>query len=229
MTDIPPVPGTALLIIDMQVDFITGSLAVPGARDLIDTINEIIGLPFHYRVASKDFHPPGHVSFASTHRKNQFEETIIYPPKDLVGDETISERGLSQILWPDHCVQGSPGVEFISGLNVDGIPIVLKGDHSGVECYSAFKDPWGLKVTELQANLVSHGIEDVFLVGVAGDFCVKATAIDAVDAGFNTFVVRDGVRSVQPQGGFEEMEKAGVQIIDLAKLQKVMLPSSTEQ
>lgn len=228
MTD-KVIPGAALLIIDMQVDFVTGSLAVPGATALLEPINEIIDLPFAYRVASKDSHPPGHISFASTHGKQPFDNTTIYPPEDLVrqtgGDvEKIKKRGLGQTLWPDHCVQGTPGIEIIPGLKVDGrFDIVLKGTHLGVECYSAFKDPWHLLSTDLEDNLHRRKVKDVYVVGVAGDFCVKATAIDAAKAGFNTFVVTDGVRSVSEGGKeYEEMKATGVGIINLVELKQRM-------
>ncbi|KAI6046399.1 Isochorismatase-like protein [Pisolithus marmoratus] len=223
------IPGTALIVVDMQVDFVTGSLAVPGATELLGPINDIIDLPFAYRVASKDFHPPGHISFATTHGKPLFETITIYPPEDLVaqtgGDVTaIGKRGLEQTLWPVHCVQGTPGVEIIPGLNVDDtFDIITKGTHPAVECYSAFKDPWDLLRTDLEDKLHHHGVKDVYLVGVAGDYCVKATAIDAARAGFNTFVVTDGVRSVSPGGEeYKEVEAAGVRIIDLAELKQRM-------
>ncbi|KAG6333159.1 hypothetical protein ID866_5926 [Astraeus odoratus] len=228
MTD-QAVPGTALLVIDMQVDFVTGSLAVPGATELLEPINEIIGLPFAYRVASKDYHPPGHISFASTHGRSVFDTITIYPPKSLVAEkggdtETIEQRGLQQTLWPDHCVQGTPGVELIPGIKVDSsFDFVHKGTHPGVECYSAFKDPWGLLDTGLEKNLRQREVNDLYVIGVAGDYCVKASAIDGAKAGFNTFVVTDGVRSVHPGGKeFEEMKAAGVVIIDLAELKKRM-------
>lgn len=221
------IPGTALIIIDMQVDFVTGSLAVPGATELLGPINEIIDLPFAYRVASKDFHPPGHISFATTHGKPLFETISIYPPEDLVaqtgGDvRTITEKGLAQTLWPDHCVQGTPGVEIIPGLKVDDtFDIIHKGTHPRVECYSAFKDPWHLLRTELEDNLRHNKVKDVYLVGLAGDYCAKATAIDAAKAGFNTFVVTDGVRSVSPGGEeYEHMKAAGVGIINLIELKE---------
>ena len=221
--------GTALVVVDMQVDFVTGSLAVPGAEALLEPINEIIDLPFAYRVASKDFHPPGHISFASTHGKQPFDKTTIYPPEELIrkaGEdvERIKERGLGQTLWPDHCVQGTPGVELIPGLKVDDrFDIVLKGTHPGVECYSAFKDQWHLVPTELEKNLHKHKVKDVYLVGLAGDVCVKETAIDAAKAGFNTFVVTDGVRSVY-EGGKEneEMKAVGIAIINLVELKQRM-------
>lgn len=223
------IPGTGLIVVDMQVDFVTGSLAVPGATELLGPVNEIISLPFAYRVASKDFHPPGHISFATTHGKPLFETITIYPPEDLVaqtgGDiTTIKERGLQQTLWPDHCVQGTRGAEIIPGLNVDDtFDIIPKGTHPGVECYSAFQDPWHLLRTDLEEKLHHHEVKDVYLVGLAGDYCVKATAIDAAKAGFNTFVVTDGVRSVSPGGKeYDEMKAAGVGIIDLVELKERM-------
>ncbi|KAL4066401.1 Isochorismatase-like protein [Scleroderma yunnanense] len=226
---VPVVDGTALLIIDMQVDFVTGSLAVPGATELLEPINEIIDLPFSYRVASKDFHPPEHITFASTHGRQPWDKITIYPPEYLVrkngGDvEDIERRGLRQTLWPDYCIQGTPGVELIPGLKVDDrFDIVLKSTDPGIESYSAFKDTWDLVHTDLENKLHQHKVKDVYVVGVAGECCVKATAIDAAKAGFNTYVVTDGVRSARDGGKeYEEMKAIGVGIIDLVVLKQRM-------
>ena len=214
----------ALLVVDMQVDFITGSLAVPDGQSVIEPVKDIIALPFDVRYASKDWHPSGHISFASTHPgKALFEKTTIYPPKHLVlaqgqAVESIAERGLEQILWPDHCVQGTPGATLVEPLREDQFDaIILKGTDPGVECYSAFKDPWELLVSELEASLLAKGVTDLYVIGVAGDYCVKASAIDAakVGGGWKTWVVREGVRSVSTEGSeWDEFRAADVGVID---------------
>ena len=216
-------PVNALLVIDMQVDFITGSLAVPDGPSVIDPVKEIIKLPFHARYASKDSHPLGHISFASSHPGSAlFGLTTIFPPTHLVITEgqdvdSIAERGLEQVLWPDHCVQGTPGEQLVRPLREDQFDaIILKGTDLGVECYSAFKDPWGLLVSNLEALLREKGVTDLYIVGVAGDYCVKASAIDAakVDA-WKTWVVKEGVRSVSTEGKeWDVLKSAGVGIID---------------
>lgn len=216
-------PVNALLVIDMQVDFITGSLAVPDGPSVIDPVKKIVKLPFHARYASKDWHPRGHISFASSHPgKALFGLTTIFPPEHLVlanGQDvsSIAERGLEQVLWPDHCVQGTPGAKLVEPLREDQFDaIILKGTDLGVECYSAFKDPWGLLPSNLEAMLRKKGVTDLYVVGVAGDYCVKASAIDAAKVGaWKTWVVREGVRSVSTEGKeWDIFKSAGINIID---------------
>ncbi|KAF9228376.1 Isochorismatase hydrolase [Gyrodon lividus] len=216
-------PVNALLVIDMQVDFLTGSLAVPDGPSVVGPVNDIIRLPFHCRYASKDWHPRGHISFASTHSgKEVFGRTTIYPPEHLMeakGQDpaSIGGWGLEQVLWPDHCVQGTRGAQLIDPLREDQFDaIILKGMDPGVECYSAFKDLWGLLTTNLEELLREKGVTDLYVVGVAGDYCVKETAIDAANFNvWNTWVVKEGVRSVSTEGNeWETMDSAGVGIID---------------
>jgi len=216
-------PVNALLVIDMQVDFLTGSLAVPDGPSVIDPVMKIIQFPFAARYASKDWHPRGHISFASSHPgRALFERTNIYPPKHLVtaqgqNVESIADRGLEQVLWPDHCVQGTPGAQLIEPLREDQFDaIILKGMEAGVECYSAFKDPWGLVVSDLEAQLRERGVTDLYVVGVAGDYCVKESALDAVKFNaWKTWVVKEGVRSVSMEGKeWDVLRSAGVGIID---------------
>jgi len=222
----------AVLVIDVQVDFISGSLAVPDGPSVVQPVKDIIDLPFDARYASKDWHPAGHISFASAHPgKKPFERTTIFPPEDLVvarGEDsaTIPERGLEQILWPDHCVQGTPGAVFVRPLVEEQFDaVILKGTHPGVECYSAFGDTWGLLVSDLEELLRKKGVTDLYVVGVAGDYCVKASAIDAAKiGGLRTWVVREGVRSVSTDGKeWDEYTAAGVGIIDTISELKAQL------
>ncbi|KIJ65860.1 hypothetical protein HYDPIDRAFT_87883 [Hydnomerulius pinastri MD-312] len=217
-------PVHTLLVIDMQVDFLTESLAVPDGASLAAPVIEIMKLPFDCKYASKDWHPKGHISFASTHDKQTFEKITIYPPKRLVEAQgqdvsSIGDRGLEQVLWPDHCVENTPGAEFADGIREDQFDaIIKKGMDLGVECYSAFKDPWGLLRSnpDLEELLREKKVTDLYVVGVAGDYCVKASAIDAAKLeAFKTWVVREGVRSVSSEGKeWEVMRAAGVGIID---------------
>jgi nicotinamidase len=213
----------ALVVVDVQTDFVSGSLAVPDAQSIIEPINSILSLPFALKVGTKDFHPPGHISFASTHNKSVGEKITIYRP-DV--DPPDTESGIEQCLWPDHCVQSTPGSEFTEGFDSSALhAVVHKGTHPGVECYSAFGDPWGLTTMELPNLLSAKEVTDVFVVGLAGDYCVKSTAIDAVnftsktasglETKLRTWVVKDLVRSVGNEGKeWDEMEKAGVMFVE---------------
>jgi nicotinamidase len=213
----------ALIVVDMQNDFVTGSLAVPDAPSIIEPTNAILNLPFALKVGTKDFHPPGHISFASTHNKPLFEKIMIYRP-DI--DPPDIQSGIEQCLWPDHCIQSTPGVQFADGFNASALDTVVhKGTHPKVECYSAFGDPWGLTNMDLPALLSDKEVTDVFVTGLAGDYCVKATAIDAAnhrmktksgaEIKLRTWVVKDLVRSVGSEGTeWDEMQKAGIVLVD---------------
>lgn len=201
----------ALLVVDMQTDFVSGSLAVPAAQSLISPINAFLGLPFVLKIGTKDFHPPDHISFASNHDQKEVGQKItIYPPG--AQSQADKKRGIEQVLWPDHCIQSTPGSEFADGFDSSALDAVVhKGTHPGIECYSAFRDPWHLATTELHALLEEKGVTDVFVVGVAADYCVKFTAIDAVQFCYRTWVVTDLVKSVGTEGEeWDEMQKSGV-------------------
>lgn len=204
--DKPFVP--ALLVIDMQNDFVSGSLAVPGATEILSRVNDLIKLPgFKVKVATRDHHPEHHISFAETHQKDVFSKITIYHPEDA--DEL---KGLEQVLWPVHCVADTDGADFVPGLIVDRFDhVIYKGTHSKIESYSAFQDAWGRNVTELPGLLEEKGVTDVFCVGLAGDFCVKYTAIDAVEFGYRTWVVVDGVKSISHDDtAYKQQKEKGV-------------------
>ncbi|GLB35801.1 putative isochorismatase hydrolase [Lyophyllum shimeji] len=209
----------ALVVIDMQYDFVYGSLAVPGGSTIIDTINSLLKCPFAIKLASKDFHPADHISFAKTHDKPVLSKIIIYPP-----GKPLNNRPLEQVLWPVHCVANTPGFEFVEGLDREALDYTVhKGTDPGIETYSAFRDPWHLANTSLHGILESHGVTDVFVVGVAGDFCVKWTALDAVNLGYKTWVVRDAVKSVSDAGTeWEEMKNKGVRITNSDEVKKLV-------
>ncbi|KAL4820574.1 Isochorismatase-like protein [Aspergillus spinulosporus] len=217
----------ALIVVDMQEDFCppNGSLAVQGARDLAPTINSLLAHPgFAVRVASQDYHPPDHISFATNHPSpnNRPFECSITMTNPAPGKEAETKQ---QTLWPVHCVQRTPGADIIPELDVTKIDLfVTKGMHPRVEMYSAFADAFGNQDpaivsvnADLRSFLTDKGVTDVFVVGVAGDFCVKHTALDAAKAGFRSHVVQDATECVVPGSGWEqttrELVSAGVSIV----------------
>ncbi|KAI9370444.1 Isochorismatase-like protein [Aspergillus egyptiacus] len=217
----------ALIVVDMQEDFCppNGSLAVQGARDLAPTINRLLAHPgFAIRVASQDYHPLDHISFAINHpspNNRPFESTIkmINPAS---GKEAETKE---QTLWPVHCVQQTPGADFIPEIDTSKVDLfVKKGMHPLVEMYSAFADAFGNQDpsivsvnVDLRSLLTDRDITDVFVVGVAGDFCVKHTALDAAKAGFRSHVVQDATECVVPGLGWQEtireLAAAGVSVV----------------
>ncbi|KAL4912772.1 Isochorismatase-like protein [Aspergillus aurantiobrunneus] len=217
----------ALIVVDMQEDFCppSGSLAVQGARDLAPTINSLLAHPgFAVRVASQDYHPPDHISFATNHPSpnNRPFECSITMTNPAPGKEAETKQ---QTLWPVHCVQQTSGADIIPELDTSNIELfVKKGMHARVEMYSAFADAFGnhdAAIVSVNANLRSfltdRDVTDVFVVGVAGDFCVKHTALDAAKAGFRSHIVQDATKCVVPKSGWEEttrdLTSAGVLIV----------------
>jgi len=195
----------ALLLIDIQNDFLpAGALAVALGDEVVPVANRLMP---HYDlvVATQDWHPPDHRSFASQH------------PGKQVGDR-VQLDGLDQILWPDHCVAGTHGADFAAELNREDIQQVFaKGIDRMVDSYSGFFDNARRKSTGLEAYLLSHGADEVHVMGLATDYCVKFTALDAVDLGFRTLLLTAGIRGVDLQEGdsrqaIREMQAAGVEI-----------------
>lgn len=198
-----------LILVDVQNDFAPGgALAVPQGDEIISVINQI--LPhFDHVIATKDWHPAGHASFASAQGKT-------------VG-EVIDLHGVSQIMWPDHCVQNTAGAEWISGVPVDAIDyVVYKGTNADIDSYSGFFDNQRLQSTGLADYLQDKGIHNVYIVGLATDYCVKFTALDAVSLGLNTWVIADACRGVNMAAGdvdqaFQTMREAGCHIVTSAE------------
>ncbi len=195
-----------LLLVDIQNDFLFGgALQVPAGDQVISVANELMPL-FSLVLATKDWHPANHGSFASQH------------PGKRPG-EFITLHGLQQILWPDHCVQHSPGAEFAPGLNVAGIhDVVTKGTDAMIDSYSGFFDNGGRNATELDARLRAHGVDKIFIMGLATDYCVKFTALDAIGLGYRVHIVEPGCRGVDVQPGdvtraLDEMRQAGVRVV----------------
>lgn len=183
-----------------------GSLAVAGARDTIPIINQLLASSkFACKIATQDWHPLDHISFASNHPppNNKPLESFI-KMKNLVADRP--DETMDQRLWPVHCVQGTKGSEMIEELDLDSIDaFIKKGMDARVEMYSAFSDSFGNLTTgqggvseDLAQLLRSKKVTHVYVVGVAGDYCVKYTAIDASKSGFSVFVIDEAVRCVDP-------------------------------
>jgi len=204
----------ALLVIDVQNDFLppSGSLAVPRGTEVIPVINSLLRLPFALKIASQDWHPPGHVSFASSHGEGvkPLEDTYLLTSLD-------GKQSMDSLTWPDHCIQHSVGAQLASDLDVDAIDeIVQKGVDKQMEMYSAFCDPFGTSVTALPTLLAQNGITDVYVVGLATDHCVRCSAIDATKFGFRTWIIEDAVRAVsRGEAALEEMKQQGVGIVQI--------------
>lgn len=203
--------SAALIIVDVQKDFIPGgALAIKDGDQVVPVINSIQH-KFGTVIATQDFHPANHGSFAANH------------PGKTPG-EFIDLNGLNQILWPIHCVQGSEGAKFHQDLNRENwVAIFQKGMNSEVDSYSGFFDNARRGDTGLGDFLKKKGIKTVFVAGLALDYCVKFTALDAVSLGFETFLIVDATRAVnlQPKDGeqaIREMESAGVKIINSTEL-----------
>lgn len=197
----------ALVVVDVQNDFCPGgALGVREGDRVVPFINRIMK-DFDLVVATKDWHPADHGSFASNH------------PGSSPG-EIIDLDGLDQILWPDHCVQGSEGAEFHSDLDTSWIhKIFYKGTDPEVDSYSAIFDNDRRKSTGLDAWLLQQGVTEVWIAGLATDYCVKYTALDAVDLDFEIHVLLEGCRGVELNPGdveaaVEEMRSAGVVVED---------------
>jgi len=172
----------ALILIDLQNDFMPGgALGIPHADEIIPTVNQLIEC-FPFVLATQDWHPKDHVSFASNHKGKRVLDSI-------------SIRGHEQVLWPDHCVKNTPGAAFVENLNKKKIiQIFRKGIDSEVDSYSGFYDNWRLRSTGLSEWLKSKDIEEIWVAGIAMEYCVKATAIDGVQEGFRVFVATEACR-----------------------------------
>jgi nicotinamidase/pyrazinamidase len=173
-----------LIIVDVQNDFIPGgALSVPHGEQVIAVINKVQE-KFDLVVATQDWHPQGHLSFASNHQgKKPFEKLIL--------------NGLDQVLWPDHCVQNTWGAEFHKDLKTERIEAIFrKGVDVEIDSYSGFFDNGRKKSTGLNGYLKEKGAKDLYFVGLAGDICVYHTVVDALSEGFNVHVIEEGCRSL---------------------------------
>ena len=178
----------ALLLIDIQNDFLPGGrLAVPAGDEIIPLVNAL-QLQFDLVVATQDWHPAGHQSFASSHAgRAQFEQ--------------IDLHGLPQVLWPDHCLQASDGAALAPALHTARIEAIFrKGMNPEIDSYSAFFDNGHRKSTGLADYLRGRGTSEVVIAGLAADYCVYYSALDALAASFATVVITDATRAISPEG-----------------------------
>lgn len=203
----------ALILVDIQNDFLPGgALAVPEGDKVIPVANRLQPL-FPLVVATQDWHPANHGSFAASHSgKNVFEQ--------------INLNGLLQTLWPVHCVQNTKGAELAAALNRERIvKIFPKGTDVGIDSYSGLFDNGRRKSTGLGEWLKTGGVTEVFVCGLATDYCVKFTALDAAQMGFKTHLIEDASRGVNlrpsdVRNAVDEMKRAGVVVVQSEELLK---------
>jgi nicotinamidase/pyrazinamidase len=196
----------ALILVDLQNDFLPGgALAVKEGDQIIPVINDLLKKKFDIVIATKDWHPSDHESFAVSQGKTP--------------GEIIDLFGLEQILWPVHCVQGTQGAEFTPGWDVRRITKVFyKGTDKTMDSYSTFYDNGHRHSTGLESYLKEQGIHDIYIAGLATDYCVKYSVLDALKSGFNIYVVEDACKAVNLNDGddkkaLEEMREAGAHIV----------------
>lgn len=180
-----------LLVVDVQNDFCPGGkLAVPAGDEVVATVNRIAAR-FRHVVLTQDWHPPGHHSFASSHPNRQPFETAAFPYGP-------------QVLWPDHCVQGTSGAEFHPQLHIAHAQLVIrKGYRREIDSYSAFYENDHRTPTGLAGYLRERGLVRIFLVGLALDFCVRYSAEDARRCGFGVVVIEDACRGIDMGGSVQ--------------------------
>ncbi len=200
----------ALLVVDTQNDFCPGgALAVPEGDQVVPVINRLMD-KFDNIINTQDWHPAGHHSFASSHEgKDPFD--------------TVEMHYGTQVLWPDHCVQGSEGAAFHPDLDLQPSQMIIrKGFRKNIDSYSAFYENDHQTVTGLAGYLRERGIETLYITGLAADFCVKWTVLDARKEGFQVYVVEDAVRGLDVDGSlaeaWREMKEAGAKITSSGSL-----------
>ncbi|MDY6457434.1 bifunctional nicotinamidase/pyrazinamidase [Acinetobacter faecalis] len=202
--------NAALIVVDVQNGFTPGgNLAVANADEIIPNINEIATY-FENIIITQDWHPEDHISFAQNHaNKNPFD--------------TVELDYGTQVLWPSHCVQGTHDAELHPNLKLPTAQLIIrKGFHRHIDSYSAFMEADHKTTTGLSAYLKERAIDTVFVVGIATDFCVAWTAIDAVTLGFKTFVIADATKGIDLNGSlqqaWQDMLEAGVHRINMKDL-----------
>lgn len=200
----------ALLVVDIQNDFCPGgALAVPQGDSIVPTVNKLVNV-FDAVIQTQDWHPAGHSSFASSHAEKE--------PYD-----TVEMDYGTQVLWPDHCIQGSMGAEFHPELNTLKTQVVIrKGFRREIDSYSTFFENDQETTTGLTGYLNQRGITDLYTVGLATDFCVKWSILDGIDEGFNMHIVKDAVKGIDLDGSLDaawnEMKEKGVNIVTSEEL-----------
>lgn len=204
----------ALLIVDLQNDFLPdGALGVPCGDQIIPVINQLMN-EFHLVVASLDWHPKSHMSFASTWKKE-------------VGQRIQTDSG-EQVLWPDHCIQNTTGSAFPKEFNQDKVnQVFYKGVDRDVDSYSIFFDQKQKPASEIYSYLSKMGVKNLFIAGLATDYCVLQTALDAKKLGFNVFVIKEGCRAVNlspddESQAYQKMKKHNISVIEFSHLENFL-------
>ena len=199
-----------LVLIDIQNDFMPGgALAVEKGNEIVPLVYEL-QKKFDLVIATQDWHAKGHSSFASAHR-------------DAKVFDLIKLNGLDQVLWPDHCVQNTPGAEFHPELDSNRIETIFrKGTDLSIDSYSGFYDNAHLKSTGLSGYLKEKGVQNVYFAGLAGDYCVAYSVLDSIAEGFNTTLIEDATRAIDKEG-FDQMKleilRKGGTILNSAELE----------
>jgi len=208
---ITPGGRDVLLVVDVQNDFIPGgALPVADGDQVVPRVNRLAPA-FPHVILTQDWHTPGHVSFASSHPGKKPFDTI------KLGYGT-------QVLWPDHCVQGTPGADFHKDLDIPRAELIIRKGYRGqIDSYSAFFEVDGKTTTGLAGYLRARGLRRVFLAGLATDFCVAWSALDARKAGFPVYVIEDACRAIDTGGSlgkaWKRMKAAGVGRITSADIE----------
>lgn len=201
----------ALIVVDIQNDFVTGgALAVTGGDEIISVVNKLQD-SFDLVVATQDWHPADHKSFASNHKGKKPFETIIL-------------HGMDQVLWPDHCIQGSVGAELHKDLKLNKVEAIFrKGMDADIDSYSGFYDNGYKKSTGLAGYLRERKVKKLYVCGLAADYCVFYTAKDALKENFDTYVIEDATRAIDVNGfdiAKDEILSLGGQIINTENLHR---------
>lgn len=204
------VKQSVLIVVDVQNGFTPGgNLAVANADEIIPKINQL-AQKFEHIVLTQDWHPDQHISFADNHPNKKPFETI----------ELDYGR---QVLWPKHCVQGTHDAEFHPHLNIPTVQLIIrKGCHQNIDSYSAFMEADRKTPTGLNGYLREHQVNTVYIVGIATDFCVAWTAIDAAELGFDTYVIEDACKAIDLNGSlqqaWQDMSQKGVHRIEASSI-----------
>lgn len=205
---------TALILVDIQNDFLPphGTLAVKNGDQILPIVNELVEYPFDFIIATKDWHPSDHGSFATQHHKKPGERIIL--------------NGLEQILWPVHCVQETIGAEFSPDWKSHKVQhIFYKGIDKNIDSYSTFYDNGHRRSTGLELFLKKNHVSDLYFAGLATDYCVKYSVLDAAKLGFNIYVIVDACKAVNlcegdEEKAIEEMRQIGAKMITSKDLVK---------
>lgn len=206
----------ALLLVDLQNDFLPGgALPVPHGNEIIPIVEEIVHYPFDLIVATKDWHPANHGSFANNH-----------PHKNI--GEHITLAGVEQILWPAHCVQGTWGSEFAAGWDTTQIDkVIYKGTDPNIDSYSTFYDNSERMSTGLEFFFQEKSVKEIYVAGLATDYCVKFSVLDALRLGFKPYVIVDACRGIDlndldSEKSLQLMQKAGAVLLPYHELKEML-------